>query len=262
MGHFGYLDRFTSEVDTKAVGDSSHALASTEFVHSVMPAGTVLPFAGISSPTGWLLCDGSAVSRTTYSRLFSAIGSTYGAGDGSTTFNLPDLRGRAVAGKDDMGGTAANRLGVTMSGTRGSTANGVITGLSSTAGLTVGMKATGTGIGNNATIITINSSTQVTLSANNTATGTGNIRFSIVDGATLGDAGGKQNHSITYNQMAAHTHGNAGTGGFLVAIAGGSSGIGAGSNATLASATASQGADEAHPNVQPTIVLNYIIKAV
>ncbi|MDE2229891.1 MAG: tail fiber protein [Alphaproteobacteria bacterium] len=78
---------------------------------SAVPSGVVAPFAGASSPSGWLLCYGQAVSRTTYATLFTAIGTNFGAGDGSTTFNLPDLRGRAVFGVDAMGGTAANRLG-------------------------------------------------------------------------------------------------------------------------------------------------------
>lgn len=73
-------------------------------------SGAVLPFAGANAPTGWLMCDGSAVSRTTFAELFASIGTTYGTGDGSTTFNLPDLRGRVAAGKDNMGGTPANRL--------------------------------------------------------------------------------------------------------------------------------------------------------
>ena len=77
--------------------------------------GTVLPFAGSTSPSGWLLCYGQAVSRTTYANLFAVIGTTYGVGDGSTTFTLPDLRGRVAAGKDNMGGSAASRL--TNSGT-------------------------------------------------------------------------------------------------------------------------------------------------
>lgn len=72
--------------------------------------GTVLPFAGTDAPTGWLLCYGQAVSRTQYAALFAKIGTTYGAGDGRTTFNIPDLRGRVAAGKDNMGGTTANRL--------------------------------------------------------------------------------------------------------------------------------------------------------
>jgi len=70
-----------------------------------LPAGSLMDFAGTSAPTGWLLCDGSAVSRTTYSALFSAISTTWGSGDGSTTFNVPDFRGRATIGSGT--GTAA-----------------------------------------------------------------------------------------------------------------------------------------------------------
>lgn len=85
------------------------AIASVAATPTV-PAGAVMTYAGTSAPAGWLLCFGQAVSRTTYAPLFAVIGSLYGAGDGSTTFNLPDLRGRVAAGKDDMGGTSANRL--------------------------------------------------------------------------------------------------------------------------------------------------------
>ena len=62
------------------------------------PSGAILQFAGSSAPANWLLCDGSLVSRTTYANLFAAISTTYGAGDGSTTFKLPDLRGRVPIG--------------------------------------------------------------------------------------------------------------------------------------------------------------------
>ena len=72
--------------------------------------GVVKSFAGPTVPGGYLLCYGQAVSRTAYSGLFNTIGTAFGTGDGSTTFNLPDLRGRPVAGKDDMGGSAANRI--------------------------------------------------------------------------------------------------------------------------------------------------------
>lgn len=83
------------------------------------PPGVVLPYAGATEPAGWLLCFGQAVSRVTYAGLFAAIGTTYGAGDGSTTFVLPDLRGRVPGGKDNMGGTAANRLTTAGSGVNG-----------------------------------------------------------------------------------------------------------------------------------------------
>jgi microcystin-dependent protein len=72
-----------------------------------IPAGSILPFAGSSTPSGYLLCYGQAVSRTTYSGLFTAIGTTWGAGDTTTTFNVPDFRDRMLIGKADMGGVDA-----------------------------------------------------------------------------------------------------------------------------------------------------------
>ena len=81
------------------------------------PTGSVIAFAGASAPTGWLMCNGDAVSRTTYAALFSTLGSTYGAGDGSTTFNLPDLRGEFVRGLDGGRGVDSGRtLGSAQSG--------------------------------------------------------------------------------------------------------------------------------------------------
>jgi microcystin-dependent protein len=77
---------------------------------SFFPISFGAPFFGSTAPAGWLICDGTAVSRTTYAGLFGAIGTTYGTGDGTTTFNLPDLRGRAPVGKDNMGGSSANRI--------------------------------------------------------------------------------------------------------------------------------------------------------
>jgi microcystin-dependent protein len=72
--------------------------------------GAVVAYAGSSAPAGWLFCFGQNVSRMAYAQLFGVIGTTYGSGDGSTTFGLPDLRGRFIAGLDNMGGSAANRL--------------------------------------------------------------------------------------------------------------------------------------------------------
>ena len=84
---------------------------------ALVPTGTVLAFAGSSAPSGFLLCDGRAVSRTTYTSLFSVIGTTYGSGDGSTTFNLPDMRGRVAVGSDANSpgaqcGETAHKLGI------------------------------------------------------------------------------------------------------------------------------------------------------
>ena len=77
-----------------SAGDSNNRVVP------VMPTGSVIPFAGQTAPEGWLLCQGQAVSRTTYAQLFAVIGTTFGSGDGSTTFNLPDLRGRVAVGVD------------------------------------------------------------------------------------------------------------------------------------------------------------------
>lgn len=72
----------------------------TALDNMVVPTGAVLLWATGTAPTGWLICDGAAVSRTTYAALYAVIGTTYGVGDGSTTFNLPNLKGRVPAGLD------------------------------------------------------------------------------------------------------------------------------------------------------------------
>ena len=160
-----------------------------------LPTGAVLPFAGASAPSGHLLCYGQAISRSTYSDLFTAIGTTYGVGDGSSTFNIPDLRGRAVAGQDDMGGSSANRL----------------------TGQTGG-----------------------------------------VNGDTLGGTGGAETHTLSAAELAAHTHeyskGN--VSGTNIA-AGNALNANLGTSVSTAENTPSGGA---HNNVQPTLILNYIIK--
>ena len=74
-----------------------------------LPIGSVISYCGSISPAGYLFCDGSPISRTTYSQLFSEIGTTYGTGDGSTTFNLPNLNGRTIVGKSTD--TEFNTLG-------------------------------------------------------------------------------------------------------------------------------------------------------
>ncbi len=77
---------------------SANQLARKAYVDAVLPAGMLAPFAGTVAPTGWLLCQGQAVSRSTYSALFGVTSTSYGVGDGSTTFNLPDMRGRVPVG--------------------------------------------------------------------------------------------------------------------------------------------------------------------
>lgn len=88
------------------VQQMTNSMAGT---NSFMPAGAVQLFAMNSVPAGWLECNGAAVSRTTYANLFAAIGTVYGVGNGVTTFNLPDLRGRFVRGFDNGKGTDPGR---------------------------------------------------------------------------------------------------------------------------------------------------------
>lgn len=90
-------------------GGTTAAVAGTDYI-GVAP-GLIFDYAGAAAPSGYLLCDGSAVSRTTYAGLFSAIGTTWGAGNGTTTFNVPDLRGRAAIGAGTGSGLTARTVG-------------------------------------------------------------------------------------------------------------------------------------------------------
>jgi microcystin-dependent protein len=99
-----------NEVTTAKILDGNVTLAKlvTAVQQALLPAGAVQAFAMNSAPAGWLAADGTAVSRSTYAALFAAISTTYGAGDGSTTFALPDLRGIFVrgSGSQTISGTA------------------------------------------------------------------------------------------------------------------------------------------------------------
>jgi microcystin-dependent protein len=173
----------------------------------IVPIGVILPFAGTVAPGGWILAYGQAISRTTYANLFSIIGTTYGAGDTLTTFNLPDLRGNVPAGKDNMGGSPANRL------------------------------------------------------TNSTTGG--------VDGTTLGNSGGGQSDQLTSAQLPS-TSANSSQG-FLYgsyvnyfSAAAGSDFVAIGIDPAFpngaSTVSSSFGGDAPHNNVQPTLILNYIIK--
>lgn len=86
------------------------AINSIELSGGGDEVGTVKMFSGSTAPQGWLICDGSAISRTEYAELFSAIGTTYGSGNGTTTFNIPNIEGRTVVGLDSND-TDFNALG-------------------------------------------------------------------------------------------------------------------------------------------------------
>jgi len=99
------ISNLTTSVAGKAPTVHSHAQAdvtglSTTLAGLAVPSGTICQDAGSTPPTGWLLCDGQAVSRTTYAALFARISTTYGVGNGTTTFNLPNLKGKVAVGRD------------------------------------------------------------------------------------------------------------------------------------------------------------------
>ncbi len=149
-----------------------------------IPVGSITMFAGSQAPVGYLICDGSAVSRTTYQNLFAVIGTTYGAGDGETSFNLPDLRGRTPIGV-------------------GSNDNDVHT-------------------------------------------------------FTLGNTGGEYEHTLTIGEMPEHDHELSHT--YMPNGSTSRWGVNGISTGGDIETTTSKGNNEAHNNVQPYLVLNYIIK--
>lgn len=138
------------------------ALTATSI--SIIPSGAIIMFGANTAPSGWLVCDGTAVSRTTYSSLFTTIATNYGVGDNTTTFNLPDFRGRSPYGVDALqsitiGGTTAGKIN---SSYQNSTGTG-----------TTGSGTTGSGTtGTSATAITATTSNATTTTASSTSTGT------------------------------------------------------------------------------------------
>ena len=149
-----------------------------------LPIGAVMEWNSDIIPINWLLCDGQAVSRTDYSKLFEVLGTRYGEGDGSTTFNLPNRKGNIAVGKDE----------------------------------------------------------------NDT------------DFNTLGKTGGEKTHTLTVNEMPAHMHTFTGTY-YALMSGGGSQEFGSGSSKSTEVKMKSAGGGQAHNNMQPYVVSNFIIKA-
>jgi microcystin-dependent protein len=211
----GYVSGVTSAIQTQL-----NAIVALTF-----PSGVILPYGGSAAPSSdWLLCYGQAVSRATYSTLFTAIGTTYGVGDGATTFNLPDLRGRTPIGKDDMGGSAASRITNAISGFDGTT-------LGAAGGSHTHIQNSHTHTGTTGTESVSHTHTFDVYNdpaANGTFAGGRGSGAGISGSVTTGTQSVNHTHSFTTNSTTAT---NQNTGG-----------------------------DGAHRNVQPSIIINYIIK--
>jgi len=109
---------YSMVANTVVDGAITYAKLAPSAQTATVPPGAVIAFDGSVAPAGWLFCDGSAVSRTTYSALFGVIGINHGSGDGTSTFNLPDYRGRFLRGQDQGTGRDPN------AGTRGAMNSG------------------------------------------------------------------------------------------------------------------------------------------
>ena len=217
------------------------------------PAGVIYPYAGANLPTGWIWCDGTSYGTATYSNLFTALGYAYG-GSGAN-FNVPDLRGRVGAGKDNMGGTAANRLTSTGAGIAGTALNATggtetVTLASTQSGLpahTVNADGghthtVGTQSANHSHGITVNNNAfLVDVYGLATSAGPGPVGGFWNDYAGPVGARGDHGHTASAStEDTAHTH----------SVTGGSH------QHTVTAANAAS----SHSNTQPTIIINYIIK--
>jgi microcystin-dependent protein len=259
--------------------------------NGLVPSGVVMAWAGGSTaPTGWLLCDGSAISRTIYTALFAVCGTVYGAGDGSTTFNLPDLRARTVAGADV--GNVTGRMPGGVTGGVGAGAHGNAGGTQSHTLTTAELAAHNHGVNDSGHAHGVNDPTHnhnITQSPHAHAppsiTDTGHAHsasdaghtHSIYGSNSPAGSGGILQNSTTANQDALHgttvgyasiTVAAAATGislsatgmsGANVANVANSTGIGIALAATGVT-TQSVGSGTALNIVQPTLIMNWIIK--
>lgn len=223
---------------------------------AILPIGLILPYAAATAPTGFLLCFGQNVSRTTYAALFALLSTTYGAGDGSTTFGLPDLRGRFVAGKDDMGGTAAGRLTAAggVAGTTLGATGGNQLSILSTANLPahthgVGTLVNGVQSADHTHSINLNSGTESAAHSHSAISG-GSVRANF--GSVIGPGSAAGGFSNLTTEDTLHVHN----------VAGATSGISANHTHTITGSTDSgPGTGTGLPVVAPTLVATYIIFA-
>jgi microcystin-dependent protein len=221
-------------------GNSSQWVESTNVVANVepnpIPAGAMMAWGSDTIPSNWLLCDGSAVSRSTYASLFAAVGTQYGSGDGTTTFNLPNIKGRTIVGKD-ASQTEFDVLGET--------------GGAKTHTLTISEMPSHTHVQNshnhtqNAHTHTQDSHNHTQNAHNHSAAYANNVGGNL-NAFSLGSVtaqGAAVNSTTATNQATTATNQST-----------------TATNQATTATNQNTGGGEAHNNLQPYIVLNYIIK--
>jgi microcystin-dependent protein len=243
------------------------------------PTGIIVPFGGSSAPTGWLIADGDDISRSTYASLFSVIGTAYGEGDGSTTFNLPDLRGKVSLGSGtsvlasviasaDVSSGADTFTSLTDHKFSTGTKAVFSTSSSAPGGLTPG--STYYVIVVSATVFKLASSYSAAIAGsaiNISSSGSGNQTFTSTSSTfTLGAIGGEESHVQVEGEVAFHKHfiGDA-----FKRVGAGSTGFGPVINAGLTSAADQPYETTSEPSggyggamniMQPYLTVNHIIK--
>ena len=183
----------------------------------LLPSGMIAPFAGSSVPTDWLACDGSAVSRTTYAALFTAISTTWGSGDGSTTFNVPNLAGRVPVGSgtgtttEAVTASSGNGFTVTSNSTKWVTGMSVV--LSNLSGFTTSASAGPTYYIYRASATNVRLCSTLAIAQNattgsmETISGTGTATLTHTYTArTLGEYIGEEGHAMSSTEQLSHTH--------------------------------------------------------
>lgn len=274
----GALDMSSNKITSLANGTATTDAVNLSQLNQAVPVGTIFDYVGSTAPANYMFPYGQAISRTTYADLYAVIGDTFGAGDGSTTFNLPDFRGRVSAGKDDMGGSAANRLtssGGVVGTTLGATGGAQTHTLTDAEVPAHSHTYSGTSSSNGGHSHTFSATTSSAGSHNHTFSGTtssgGNHRHSIStynnghDNPQGRVGAGEWNSAGTHytNYDGTHSHTFSGTtssvGHHTHSVSGTTSSVSSHTH-TYSGTTSSHGGGGAHKNVQPTIVVNKIIK--
>lgn len=269
----GFTAIAAADIDAAAdkvpVYDASAGEIRAAVINALLPAGSIQDYAGSSVPGGWLECDGSAVSRTTYAALFTAIGTTWGSGDGSTTFNLPDLRGRARISRGTGTMTEAVAAASVTTGddtfTVAANDDKWITGMkvqvSTTGGLPAGLAAATDYWLVRASSTTIKFATSLANAQNGTVidlttqgTGTHTVTHTLT-ARTLGIRGGEEAHAMSSTELLAHTHSLEGA----FVLNGGGSGFMLNNTGSFDN-TESKGGNAAMNNMQPYGTVITIIK--